>query len=372
MVHSMDKKNDTADHRAASISRSTIPVGFHELAFVDFSTEKFPLVARTWCEENPRRASSNFHNFMCPDCDKSFPCKSALAMHCSTHTPEYSNVCDTCDSTFPNAQAKKIHALSHVGPKVVNSFTKVVKEDSDKELHDKVSKEEFLAVLDLKTSHSKVKDTQEEYMTKRVNEDKRVNQDYFIKLGQASNPKNNASAWLKQAAAREYVDENSNDFADIHQIIKVSSKVDGLPKVMTSTLPLQRQQALALSMTISDMPKLQRMPPPLLPRPQPIVVNQPPPLKLMPEKQVKTEIPDEDGGVPMTSLTNGHYNFLNISPKDDMDRDLPSNQNKNGDLFVCGFCNESFTNYRAYKGKQLYLKNSFVLTYSITEIIKQI
>ncbi|KAF4524885.1 hypothetical protein B566_EDAN015541, partial [Ephemera danica] len=65
------------------LEESTKPaqVGFKDLTFVDFSTEKFPLIARAFCERSVHKASSAFHRFQCEECGRAFPCGSALHIH---------------------------------------------------------------------------------------------------------------------------------------------------------------------------------------------------------------------------------------------------------------------------------------------------
>ncbi|XP_070575948.1 ras-responsive element-binding protein 1-like isoform X2 [Ptychodera flava] len=62
-----------------------IPVGFQDLGFAEFSSSKFPLIAKTWCEKHVRRCSSNHHRYVCRTCNKAFPCSSALDLHATTH-----------------------------------------------------------------------------------------------------------------------------------------------------------------------------------------------------------------------------------------------------------------------------------------------
>ncbi|XP_064202738.1 ras-responsive element-binding protein 1-like isoform X2 [Anguilla rostrata] len=66
----------------------SIPLGFNDLAFIDFSCLKFPHIAQAWCETNLRRSTSKFHRFVCETCNKAFPLQSALDLHLATHSPE--------------------------------------------------------------------------------------------------------------------------------------------------------------------------------------------------------------------------------------------------------------------------------------------
>ncbi|XP_054840665.1 ras-responsive element-binding protein 1 isoform X2 [Eublepharis macularius] len=64
----------------------SIPAGFHDLGFTDFSCRKFPRISQVWCETNLRRCTSEFHRYICETCNKAFPMLSALKLHMETHT----------------------------------------------------------------------------------------------------------------------------------------------------------------------------------------------------------------------------------------------------------------------------------------------
>lgn len=100
----------------------SIPTGFNDLAFIDFSCKKFAHIAQVaarghtsertadrgsgfrsrvrfqigslslcfqvWCETNLRRCISKFHRFVCDCCDKAFPLCSALDLHKTTSHPD--------------------------------------------------------------------------------------------------------------------------------------------------------------------------------------------------------------------------------------------------------------------------------------------
>ncbi|XP_037700017.1 ras-responsive element-binding protein 1 isoform X2 [Choloepus didactylus] len=63
----------------------SIPAGFHDLGFTDFSCRKFPQISQAWCETNLRRCISEQHRFVCETCDKAFPMLSSLLLHRQTH-----------------------------------------------------------------------------------------------------------------------------------------------------------------------------------------------------------------------------------------------------------------------------------------------
>ncbi|KAM4705041.1 ras-responsive element-binding protein 1 [Rhinophrynus dorsalis] len=63
----------------------SIPAGFNDLGFTDFSCRKFPIISQVWCETNLRRCISEFHRFICETCNKAFPMFSSLKLHMETH-----------------------------------------------------------------------------------------------------------------------------------------------------------------------------------------------------------------------------------------------------------------------------------------------
>ncbi|XP_071340466.1 ras-responsive element-binding protein 1 isoform X3 [Trachinotus anak] len=73
----------------------SIPTGFNDLAFIDFSCKKFAHIAQVWCETNLRRCISKFHRFVCDSCDKAFPLRSALELHKTTSHPDKPSTTDT-------------------------------------------------------------------------------------------------------------------------------------------------------------------------------------------------------------------------------------------------------------------------------------
>ncbi|KAM6454700.1 ras-responsive element-binding protein 1 isoform 1-T7 [Liasis olivaceus] len=66
----------------------SIPAGFHDLGFTDFSCRKFPRISQVWCETNLRRCTSDYHHYICEICNKAFPMLSALKLHKDTHATD--------------------------------------------------------------------------------------------------------------------------------------------------------------------------------------------------------------------------------------------------------------------------------------------
>ncbi|KAJ1519598.1 hypothetical protein ONE63_004872 [Megalurothrips usitatus] len=70
----------TAHRSGGKGGRGRDVVGFKDLTFVDFSSQKFAHIARAECEKSLHRAASRLHPFQC-ECGLAFPCDSALAIH---------------------------------------------------------------------------------------------------------------------------------------------------------------------------------------------------------------------------------------------------------------------------------------------------
>nr|XP_023020750.1 ras-responsive element-binding protein 1-like [Leptinotarsa decemlineata] len=72
-----------AMHRAAvhenPVGKQPV-VGFKDLTFVDFSSEKFPHIARRECEMNLHKVSGGL-KFQCKKCGRAFPCTNSLDIH---------------------------------------------------------------------------------------------------------------------------------------------------------------------------------------------------------------------------------------------------------------------------------------------------
>ncbi|NWR14969.1 RREB1 protein, partial [Emberiza fucata] len=83
----------------------SIPAGFHDLGFTDFSCRKFPRISQVWCETNLRRCISDFHRFICEMCNKAFPMLSALKLHTETHVVDHGKDKHKPQSTTPPGES---------------------------------------------------------------------------------------------------------------------------------------------------------------------------------------------------------------------------------------------------------------------------
>ncbi|XP_058444362.1 uncharacterized protein LOC131426002 isoform X2 [Malaya genurostris] len=67
-------------HRCGNNNYQNITPGFKDLTFVDFSSEKFPLIAKSVCEQSIRTPVTS-QKFECTKCYRAFPCSKTLEMH---------------------------------------------------------------------------------------------------------------------------------------------------------------------------------------------------------------------------------------------------------------------------------------------------
>ncbi|KAL1426270.1 hypothetical protein MTO96_018325 [Rhipicephalus appendiculatus] len=175
------------DHRCEPQDVAPQGPGFHDLTFVDFSTGKFSLIAKSLCESQARRPSSAFHTFECNLCKRAFPCSSALRLHAQAHGR--GTFCPSCSCDFPSPRFLEAHQLKHRRAEQCGAPA--------------CSKEDFLALLELQTRSSSaaleetVPPSKEEHF-----------ESYAYFNGSTSRPEKEAG----------------HDFADIQSIISVTSK----------------------------------------------------------------------------------------------------------------------------------------------------
>ncbi|XP_018418064.1 PREDICTED: ras-responsive element-binding protein 1 isoform X1 [Nanorana parkeri] len=85
----------------------SIPAGFNDLGFTDFSCNKFPIISQVWCETNLRRCISELHSFVCETCNKAFPMPSALKLHMKTHKKDQVANEHKTEDSFEDSQDQK-------------------------------------------------------------------------------------------------------------------------------------------------------------------------------------------------------------------------------------------------------------------------
>ncbi|XP_073487108.1 ras-responsive element-binding protein 1 isoform X2 [Aquarana catesbeiana] len=85
----------------------SIPAGFNDLGFTDFSCNKFPIISQVWCETNLRRCISELHSFICDSCNKAFPMPSALKLHMESHKEDQVANEHKTEDSFEDSEDKK-------------------------------------------------------------------------------------------------------------------------------------------------------------------------------------------------------------------------------------------------------------------------
>ncbi|XP_051556635.1 ras-responsive element-binding protein 1 isoform X3 [Myxocyprinus asiaticus] len=138
-------------------SNPSIPLGFGDLAFIDFSCDKFPQIAQVWCETNLRRCTSKFHRFVCEVCNKAFPLQQSLDLHKSSHK----------SSADTNTEPQEQSTDAVTDPPKVNSHSMDFKEVNEAVPHDDTTSSDgkniFMECLGLQhSSLSKPKRSNEE------------------------------------------------------------------------------------------------------------------------------------------------------------------------------------------------------------------
>ncbi|XP_013794140.1 ras-responsive element-binding protein 1-like [Limulus polyphemus] len=186
-------------------------VGFHDVTFVDFSLDKFSLIAKTYCEQNKRRPSSAFHSFQCPDCNKGFPCESALRLHKMNHDEEMTTHCTSCQCYFDSPLSEQLHRLKHVATESCFDESHLNKDATDSDSnYMEPKKQDFLALLELQSKGFEV--ALKSTSNREIREGLFENPSYFI-YGKSE------KEVLKGLAI-----EPASDFADIQSILSVTSK----------------------------------------------------------------------------------------------------------------------------------------------------
>ncbi|KAG8187807.1 hypothetical protein JTE90_025845 [Oedothorax gibbosus] len=217
--------------------------GFQDLTFMDFTSEKFSLVSKSYCEQNVKRPTSAFHVFECKECTKAFPCGRALKLHQKTHDSEIGTFCASCQCDFAAASFLQLHQLKHRSaehchnyPLHDNSMLPLVKQ----KLH--AGKEDFLALLNLQTKQSQLSFLKG-LNSSKVKEDNFENMDYFV----------HGKVMKKESKCGEVdsSNNNNNDFADIQSIISLTSKANLIPSSHTSPIAIRSTSP----MLASQLPK---------------------------------------------------------------------------------------------------------------------
>lgn len=171
-------------HKCAANSKPMhITQGFKDLTFVDFSSQKFPLIAKIMCEKSIRTPITN-QKFECRKCYRAFPCLSAVEIH--------SINCNGIESKHSISLRKR--ALSETS------------DDADDRRRD-----DFFAHLDLKNKHRNHSFTDSYHSAG-------YNSDTDVADHKKSRMRDDWYSSASKGSASEY-----RDLADIQSMINVSS-----------------------------------------------------------------------------------------------------------------------------------------------------
>ncbi|XP_076370959.1 ras-responsive element-binding protein 1-like isoform X2 [Tachypleus tridentatus] len=221
-------------------------IGFQDLTFVDFSLDKFSLIAKAYCERNKRHPSSAFHKFQCPECNKGFPCRSALRLHKINHNENITTYCPNCQSDFQSPLSLKLHQLRHKGAENCFEEQHQMRKDGgllnleSKQLEPK--KQDFLALLELQTMGSEI--SLKPAPNREMQEGNFENPSYFI------------HGKPKEEVFTETTTESVKDFADIQSILSVTSKAPLVLDVRSSPVAASAASSPQIVTSVSPEPLL--------------------------------------------------------------------------------------------------------------------
>ena len=218
-------------------------VGFYDLSFTDFSSRKFSLIAKSFCEHNLRKASSQYHDFECNKCKRAFPCGSALNLHQSTH--EGQTYCQLCRHDFDTPALYMAHQIKHrfdYPMPMTGTIPKALDFRMDSSEVHKASygdvpqsdKEDFLALLDLQNKGSQVNGVASSYKFTR-SEDPFENSSYYIHAQPI--PPRPTTFQPTVITNSNDTETNKHDLADIQSILSVTSSANPMMSGMRSSPP---------------------------------------------------------------------------------------------------------------------------------------
>ena len=117
----ISKKEDTNKNLNTKCSKKVekcedveVKKGFQGITFVDFTSKKFPLVAKAFCESKTLSEVDSFPMYQCQHCDKQFPVKGAKDLHEASHIPEEYTACPKCNCHFTDSLRLQEHMQKHV------------------------------------------------------------------------------------------------------------------------------------------------------------------------------------------------------------------------------------------------------------------
>ncbi|XP_062539492.1 ras-responsive element-binding protein 1 isoform X2 [Armigeres subalbatus] len=180
-------------HRCGNNNYQNIMPGFKDLTFVDFSSEKFPLIAKSVCEQSIRTPVTS-QKFECDKCYRAFPCSKTLDMHMKD--------CGVLDNSFSSPASKRKWKTS---------------EGSSEE---DVKRDDFFANLDLqnKSMSTNMSSNVSEAPTTPSSLDKS-----FSSPVVSREIKQESTTYYQHSGANFPTQQDTKDLADIQSIINVTS-----------------------------------------------------------------------------------------------------------------------------------------------------
>lgn len=174
--------------------------GFKDITFVDFSSEKFPLIAKNMCEQSIRTPITN-QKYECPKCYRAFPCASAVDIH--------------------------VRCCGQV--EIPQDFSAKRRRASDTTSDEEARRDDFFSRLDLKNTSSQMNSSVADSVTSTG--------------GDSDNEKSPMMTNIKQ----EPLGHDFKDLADIQSIINVTSSSGGFLSQLDKSLPMSHAPLRDLS-----------------------------------------------------------------------------------------------------------------------------
>ncbi|XP_053402156.1 ras-responsive element-binding protein 1-like isoform X3 [Mercenaria mercenaria] len=308
-----------------------LKVGFNDLTFVDFSVEKFPLIAKHYFEKNARMTSSTYLDFICNICSKAFPCESSLILHKYSHTKDKCTQCPICECDYADVNEFHAHMLKHLADKAFEDIRPSSKNEKgdDDVTPERLTKHDFLAMFLLKDDEEKSEQKQlspaplKKEIPKPVKVEKNTNNDYFAKLGQVFSP--GVPPMFGQLPIFPPGYQPTLD--DFHKMLQVATNMNMLPSMGPGLL----MQGLASGLTAAHSSPSK------------------PQSSYTPSSTMATSTPKpahSSVSSPM-NVQLGREGPLLSGPEREINEIKMMNS---GGMYPCKYCDNTFTSYKALKG----------------------
>ena len=127
------KKTSTSSNTDKKSEEKTEKHGFEGLGFASFTTKKFPLIAKAFCEsQSISKKELSRPAFKCKQCDQTFPVEGARDLHEASHLPEEYTTCPKCNIHFSDSLRLQEHMQKHVSDVKFEEY--LAKEECEEEV----------------------------------------------------------------------------------------------------------------------------------------------------------------------------------------------------------------------------------------------